>query len=140
MTVVLRTLALPRWRLALRVLMVVLIVAVGVRLGLFWGFLVSGAGLLIWAFWYDFTHQPRGGWRPAPMGSFAVTNNADPTFLVSERGDSVVDPTGRTYEGSSRVPTPEEQAAMGDGRAGGLLGLVVELAVLVIAIFLLAIS
>ena len=99
-----------------------------------------GGGLLIWAFWYDFTHQPRGGWRPAPMGSFAVTNNADPTFLVSERGDSVVDPTGRTYEGSSRVPTPEEQAAMGDGRRGGLLGLVVELAVLVIAIFLLAMS
>jgi hypothetical protein len=52
----------------------------------------------------------------------------------------VVDPTGRTYEGSSRVPTPEEQAAMGDGRGGGLLGLVVELAVLVIAIFLLAVS
>ena len=74
------------------------------------------------------------------MGSFAVTTNADPTFLVSERGDSVVDPTGRTYEGSSRVPTPEEQAAMGDGRGGGLLELVVELAVPVIAIFLLAIS
>jgi hypothetical protein len=140
MTDVLRTLTMPRWRLALRVLMLVLIVAVGVRLGVFWGFLVFGGGLLIWAFWYDFTHKPRGGWRPAPMGSFAVTNNAHPTFLISERGDSVVDPTGGTYEGSSRVPTPEEQAAMGDGRAGGLLGLVVELAVLVIAIFLLAIS
>jgi hypothetical protein len=74
------------------------------------------------------------------MGSFAVTKNADPTLLISERGDSVVDPTGRSYEGSSRVPTPEEQAAMGDGRGGGLLGLVVELAVLVIALLLLAVS
>jgi hypothetical protein len=66
------------------------------------------------------------------MGSFAVVNNADPTFLINERGDSVVDPTGRTYGGASRVPTPEEVAALGSGSWEGLLWVVAEIVVLVV--------
>jgi hypothetical protein len=134
---VLRRLQLPRWRLALRVATVTLLVAVGVRLGVFWGFLVPIGLLLVWGSYYDYSHKPRGGWRPAPMGTFAVINNADPTFMINERGDSGVDPTGRTYGGASRVPTPEEQAAMGGGSAQGLLWIVAELVVLVGLVFLL---
>ena len=127
----LRTMRLPRWRLALRVIAVVLLVALGVRLGIYWGFLVFLGAFLIWGFYYDYSHKPRGGWRPAPMGSFAVVNNADPSFLINERGDSGVDPTGRTYGGPSRVPTPEEQAAIGGGSSWeGLLWVAAELVVL----------
>lgn len=136
---VLRTLRLPRWQLALRVLMVLLLVAVGLRLGIFWGFLVFLGGFVLWGLYYDYSHKPRGGWRPAPMGSFAVVNNADPTFLINERGDSNVDPVGRTYRGASRVPTPEEQAAMGSGSWSGLLWVVAELVVLAV-LFLLVVQ
>jgi hypothetical protein len=134
-----RTLAQPRWRLALRVAMVALLVALGIRLGIYWGFLVFVGGLIVWALYYDYSHKPRGGWRPAPMGSFAVVNNVDPTFLINERGDSSVDPLGRTYGGPSRVPTPEEQAAMGGGNWGGLLWVVAELVVLAV-LFLLVVQ
>ena len=130
MKAVLRTLKLPRWQLARRVLMVGLLVALGMRLGIFWGFLLPIGLLVVWGLHYDYSHKPRGGWRPAPMGSFAVVNNADPTFLINERGDSGVDPTGRTYGGPSRVPTPEEQAAMGSGSWEGLLWVIAELVVL----------
>jgi hypothetical protein len=133
---VLRTLRLPKWRLALRVVLIVLAVALGIRLGIYWGFLVFIGLLMMWGAYYDFSHKPRGGWRPAPMGSFAVTNNADPTFLINERGDSAVDPLGRTYGGPSRVPTPEEQAAMGGGDWQGLLWVVAELVVLAVLFIL----
>jgi len=136
---VLRTLRLPRWQLAIRVLVVLLLVALGLRLGIFWGFLVFLGGLVLWALYYDYSHKPRGGWRPAPMGSFAVVNNADPTFLINERGDSNVDPLGRTYGGASRVPTPEEQAAMGSGSWDGLLWVVGEVVVLAV-LFLLVVQ
>ena len=46
-------------------------IPLGVRLGIFWGFLVFLGAFLIWGFYYDYSHKPRGGWRPAPMGSFA---------------------------------------------------------------------
>ena len=131
-----RTLGLPKWRLALRVVMVALLVLLGIRLGIFWGFLVFIGVLVVWGFYYDFSHKPRGGWRPAPMGSFAVVNNVDPTFLINERGDSAVDPLGRTYGGPSRVPTPEEQAAMGGGDWQGLLWIVAELVVLAVLFIL----
>jgi hypothetical protein len=133
---VMRTLALPKWRLALRVVMVALVVLLGIRLGIFWGFLVFIGVLVVWGFYYDYSHKPRGGWRPAPMGSFAVVNNVDPTFLINERGDSAVDPLGRTYGGPSRVPTPEEQAAMGGGGWQGLLWVIAELVVLAILFIL----
>jgi hypothetical protein len=131
-----RTLALPKWRLALRVVMVALVVLLGIRLGIFWGFLVFIGVLVVWGFYYDYSHKPRGGWRPAPMGSFAVVNNVDPTFLINERGDSAVDPLGRTYGGPSRVPTPEEQAAMGGRGWQGLLWVIAELVVLAILFIL----
>jgi hypothetical protein len=108
--------------------MVALLVTLGIRLGVFWGFLIPIGLLMVWAFYYDYSHKPRGGWRQAPMGSFAV--DANPTFFVNERGDSGVDPTGRTYGGPSHVPTPEEQAAMGGGSWEGLLWVVAELVVL----------
>ena len=136
MKAVMRTLGLPKWRLALRVVMVALLVLLGIRLGIFWGFLVFIGVLVVWGFYYDFSHKPRGGWRPAPMGSFAVVNNVDPTFLITERGDSAVDPLGRTYGGPSRVPTPEEQAAMGGGDWQGLLWIVAELVVLAVLFIL----
>ena len=136
MKAVMRTLGLPKWRLALRVVMVALLVLLGIRLGIFWGFLVFIGVLVVWGFYYDFSHKPRGGWRPAPMGSFAVVNNVDPTFLINERGDSAVDPLGRTYGGPSRVPTPEEQAAMGGGDWQGLLWIVAELVVLAVLFIL----
>jgi hypothetical protein len=136
---ILRTLKLPRWQLALRLLMVVAIVALTVRLGIYWGFVVPVGLLVMWGLYYDYSHKPRGGWRPAPMGSFAVVNNVDPSFLISERGDSTVDATGRTFQGSSRVPTPEEQAAMGTGSWDGLLWVVAELVVLAV-LFLLVVQ
>jgi hypothetical protein len=132
----LRTLTLPKSRLALRVVAVVLVVALGIRLGIVWGVLVFIGLLVVWGFYYDYSHKPRGGWRPALMGSFAVANNADPTFLINERGDSGVDPLGRTYGGPSRVPTPEEQAAMGGGDWEGLLWVVAELVVLAVLFIL----
>lgn len=131
-----RTLGLPRWRLALRIVLVVLLVLLGIRLGIFWGFLVFIGGLLVWAFSYDYSHKPRGGWRPAPMGSFAVVNDVDPTFLINERGDTGVDPVGRTYGGPSRVPTPEEQATMGGGEGQSLLWVAAEVVVLAVLFIL----
>ena len=115
---------------------IALVVLLGIRLGIFWGFLVFIGAIVVWGFYYDFSHKPRGGWRPAPMGSFAVVNNVDPTFLINERGDSAVDPLGRTYGGPSRVPTPEEQAAMGGGDWQGLLWVVAEMVVLAVLFIL----
>ncbi len=135
----LRTLALPKWRLALRVTTVVLLVALGIRLGVFWGFLIPLGLLVIWGFYYDYSHKPRGGWREAPMGSFAV-DDVDPTFLINERGDTGVDPLGRTYGGPSRVPTVEEQAAMGGGSWEGLLWVVAELVVVAGLLLLLVLA
>lgn len=127
---VLRSLTSPRWRLTLRVLVVLLLVLLGLRLGIFWGFVVPIGLLVVWASYYDYSHKPRGGWRPAPMGSFAVVNHADPTFLIDEHGDAGVDPTGRTYGAPTRVPTPEEQAALGSQGWDGLLSVLVEVVVL----------
>jgi len=137
---VLRTLRMPRWRLALRVLAVVLLVALGLRVGIFWGFLVPVGLLLCWAFAYDVTHKPRGGWRPAPMGTYAVVNHVDPTFLINERGDVAVDPTGRTYGAATRIPTPEEQEAMGGGEWRDLLWVIAEVVVLAIVVVLLVLA
>jgi hypothetical protein len=125
-----RTLRLPWWRLVLRVTLIVLVVALLIRLGVAWVLTVPVGALLIWAAAYDYSHKPRGGWRPAPMGSFAVINDVDPSFIINERGGVQVDPLGRTYAGPERVPTPEEQAALGGGEWRSLLWVVAELAVI----------
>ena len=134
---ILTTLAQPRWRLVLRLLLIVVFMVVLWRAGIWWGFLVPIAILLAWANYYDFSHKSRGGWRAAPMGSFAVVNNADPTVLINERGDNGVDPTGRTYGGPTRVPTVEEQATVRATSWDGLFWVVVEVIVLA-GLFLLA--
>jgi hypothetical protein len=132
-----QTLRLPRWQFVLRVVVVALVAALLLALGVWWGFVVPIALLVVWGLWWDLTRKPRGGWRTAPMGSFAVTNDVDPTFLINERGDSVVDPTGRTYAGSSsRVFTVEEQAATGGSSWGGLAGVVVEVVVIAVLVVL----
>jgi hypothetical protein len=126
-----QTLRLPRWQLVIKAVVVVLVAALVLALGVWWGFVVPVALLVLWGLWWDFSRKPRGGWRAAPMGSFAVVNGADPTFLVNERGDSVVDQTGRTYAGSSsRVPTVEEQAAMGGSGWAGVAWILAEAVVI----------
>lgn len=137
---VLRSLTSPRWRLTLRVLGVLLVVLLGLRLGIFWGFVVPIGLLVVWGAYYDYSHKPRGGWRAAPMGSFAVANNADPTFLVNERGDAGVDQTGRTFAAPTRVPTPEEQAALPSQGWEGLLWVALEVVVLAGLFLLVAVT
>lgn len=127
---IVRTLRLPRWQLTLRLVAIGLLVALGLSLGIFWGFVLPLGLLVAWGVVYDYTHKPRGGWRPAPMGSFAVVSHVDPTFLVNERGDSGVDPTGRTYGAPTRVPTPEQQAALGGSGWEGVFWVAAELVVL----------
>jgi hypothetical protein len=59
-----------------------LLVAAGV-----WPVLVAaGAGLGLFAVWFDHRHpRGRGGWKTAPMGSWAAVTCADNTWLVDER-------------------------------------------------------
>lgn len=89
--------------------------------GLWWPGALAVALLVGWGIWYDYRHPRTAGWIAPSMGSLAVMEGADPTFVTNASADHVADASGRTFDARRREPSLERRAVLA-GRGSGLLG------------------
>lgn len=97
-------------------------------IGVWWPLVLAIALLVGWGIWYDYRHPRTAGWIAPRMGSLAVLEGADPTFVSNASADHVADPSGRTFDARRREPSPEQRAVMAGGGSGLLGTFIVSLA------------
>ena len=116
-------------------LVIGVLVVVALAIGGSWFAVACFAAFGALAISYNYRHHGgKGGWKRIPPSSLAVTNGADPTFLVNQRSDASVDPSGRTFSAGTKEPTPEMRATMRGSFWDGLGGLAIELVVIVLVV------
>ena len=97
-------------------------------IGVWWPLVLAISLLIGWGIWYDYRHPRNSGWIAPRMGSLAVLEGADPTFVSNASADHVADPSGRTFDARRREPSPEQRAVMAGGGSGLLGTFIVSLA------------